>query len=86
MGRDKALKAAYAGMATRLENRATMPKSTTDTKNNPLVATLCTTGGGKSFFLDELGALHKRDLNLCENLELRDILKNSVSPIIKGRN
>ncbi len=47
--------------------------------NNPLAATVATTGGGKSFFLDELGALRKEDLEMCDSLHMKEILNNSVS-------
>lgn len=33
-----------------------------------MAATLTTTGGGKSFYLDELAALRPEDLKLCEDL------------------
>jgi hypothetical protein len=80
VGLDAAMKHAYAAMSTRLEQRAAMPDSIHDTKNNPLPVTSIPPGGGKSFFLDQLGALHQRDLEeFCDNTELRTILRNSVS-------
>ena len=70
-------------MATRLELRAktTYREHRHLRFNNPLAATLTTPGGGKSFFLDELAALHDDDLEkLCsDHQELKEILQNSVS-------
>lgn len=78
--RDDALRATYAGMAKRLTLRAEAPMHSENRLKNPLVGTLTTTGGGKSFFLDELGALHPGDLHkLCENEELRNILEDSIA-------
>lgn len=79
MGRDEALQSAYDAMATRLENRAKNPLTENDRQHNPLPATLTTTGGGKSFFLDELGALHEKDLALCKDENMRKVLQNSLS-------
>lgn len=69
-------------MTTRLEARAKARAThaeEAERRNNPLAATVATTGGGKSFFLDELGALHKTDLDMCVNPEMKQILNNSVS-------
>jgi hypothetical protein len=80
VGRDAAFEGAYKAMATRLEKRTKNKGREGDRLNNPLPATLTTTGGGKSFFLDEFGALHDADLeNFCSNPEMKKILQNSVS-------
>ena len=80
MGRDGAMREAYDVMATRLKNRMADKSTQKNRLSNPLAATLSTTGGGKSFFLDELGALRHGDLqNLCAHEGMREILKNSVS-------
>ncbi len=79
MGRNEALQSVYAAMATRFENRAKNPKTEVDRQRNPLPATLATTGGGKSFFLDEVGALRPEDLELCGHEGMKKILQNSVS-------
>jgi hypothetical protein len=59
-------------------------RSGQDRQNNPLPATWATTGGGKSFFLDELGALRLEDLELCKDTEMKTILQNTVS-LERGR-
>lgn len=79
MGCDETLGAAYKVMATRFEKRVKNKETKWDRLNNPLPATLTTTGGGKSFFLDEFGALNPADLNFCSNPDMREILQNSVS-------
>lgn len=80
MGRDEAFRDTFNAMAVRLEERAKHKTSEGDRLNNPLPAILATTGGGKSFHFDELGALAHADLDkYCSNSELRDILKSSVS-------
>ncbi len=80
MGRDEAFEETFKAMATRLEERAKNKGLEGDRLNNPLPAILATTGGGKSFHLDELGALYHTDLDkFCSNPELRGILKGSVS-------
>ena len=83
MGRDEAMKEVYKVMATRLEERAWSKennRSAANRQNNPLAVTLATPGSGKSFFLDELGALRYDDLEkLCSDEGLRRILQNSVS-------
>jgi hypothetical protein len=80
VGRDAAMKRTYDVMAIRLEKRLKNKGKERDRQNNPLPSILATAGEGKSFHLDELGALSPADLDaFCSNLELRDILKNSVS-------
>lgn len=54
-----------------------IPK-TNDRQYNPLIATQATTGGGKSLYLDEFGALRARDLDMCKDPETKRILQNSV--------
>lgn len=67
-------------MADRWEARAKNGEKSGDRLNNPLAATLTTTGGGKSFFLDELGALREEDLKMfCAHPEMKKILLQSVS-------
>lgn len=79
MGRDEAFKEVYEVMATRLEQRMKNKGHEGNRRNNPLPVTLTTTGGGKSFFLDELGALNPADLEkFCSNQALKEILLNSV--------
>jgi hypothetical protein len=77
VGRDDALQSAYAAMTARLRLRKRRTKY--DRQRNPLPATWATTGGGKSFFLDELGALRPEDLELCEDKTMKKILQNTVS-------
>jgi hypothetical protein len=79
VGRNEAFQIANDAMATRLRNRAENPKTATDRQHNPLPATLTTTGGGNSFFLDELGALSEKDLAMCKDENMRKVLQNSVS-------
>jgi len=62
--------------------RRSTAKNPADRLENPLISTLTTTGGGKSFFLQELAALHPHDLKLCEDQETRDVLWNSVAVTI----
>ena len=74
--------------------RASFPGFEAFRHNNPLIATLTTTGGGKSRNLDEVGALHAEDLRaLCADPQMREILLNSVAvsvtfngatPILEG--
>jgi hypothetical protein len=86
VGRDEAFEEAYKAMATRLEKRARNKGREGDRLNNPLSATLTTTGGGKSFFLDELGTLREEDLEaFCVNSEMKEILLHSVSYDILNR-
>jgi hypothetical protein len=77
VGRDDSLRSAYAAFTQRKDLRT--KGLAHDRQRNHLPATITTTGGGKSFFLDELGALREEDLQLCEDLEMREILSNSVS-------
>jgi hypothetical protein len=79
LGRTDAFKSAYAAMAQRRQLRAKNLGNPADRLFNPLPATLATTGGGKSFFLTEIGELRPKDLLLCEDEEMREILQNSVA-------
>lgn len=56
------MRMAVAAFAYRLHERRRGTQH--DRQRNPMPATLTTTGGGKSFFLDELGALHPEDLDM----------------------
>ena len=56
----------FAAFAARLYKRTRGTRH--DRQRNPLPATLTTTGGGKSFFLDECAALRPEDLEMCEDL------------------
>lgn len=68
---------AAAAFALRLYNRTRRTENTHDQQQNPLPATLTTTGGGKSFFLDELGALRPEDLEMLDDLaEMEKIVSN----------
>jgi len=78
VGRDETLKFTYNVITTRMKQRAASSIKS-DRLNNPLLATLATTGGGKSFFLDELSKLCPEDLAICEDETMRKILQNSVS-------
>ncbi len=78
VGREEAMRETFTAFTKRKNLRATN-KSTTDRLSNPLPATITTTGGGKSRFLDELAALHTDDLELCKDATMRGYLKNSVS-------
>ena len=62
MGRDSAMRTAVAAFACRLyqQTRGTGH----DQQRNPMAAMLTTTGGGKSFFLDELAELRPEDLDM----------------------
>lgn len=77
VGRQDAFKEAYAAMAERLHLRAENPTMVKERQNNPLPATIATTGGGKSFFLDEIGSLREEDLQLCEDPAMRGILTHT---------
>lgn len=67
-------------MADRLEARAKDTENSGDRLSNPLAPTMATTGGGNSFFLDELGALHEEDLEaFCVPPDIKEILLHSVS-------
>lgn len=80
VGREDAIRDAYAAMASRLRQREQpRPKGRHARLSNPLPATWATTGGGKTFFLDELGALHPEDLALCQDEGMKTILQNTVS-------
>lgn len=85
MARQDVLRDAYRAFAARLQRRAKNHKDGThDRLSNPLPTVWATTGGGKSFFLDELGALRPEDLELCEDKDMKTILQNTVS-LIKVR-
>jgi len=89
--RDEALAKAYAYMAERHTLRQKeIAKAKTEKRDpkindrqfNPLIATQATTGGGKSYYLDELGALHSSDLALCSDPETKSALQNTVTVAI----
>lgn len=61
------MRMAIAAFASRIYERS---KGSEDNwQRNPLPATLATTGGGRSFFMDELAALRPEDLEMYGDLE-----------------
>ncbi len=62
VGRNDAMRMAVAAFACRLYERSRGTGH--DRQRNPMAATLTTTGGGKSFYLDELAALRPEDLEM----------------------
>lgn len=77
MGRQDALQAAYAAFTTRLNLRKAARIS--NRLSNPLPAVWATTGGGKSYFLDQVGELLHEDISLCQDKDMQAILHKSVS-------
>ncbi len=67
MDRDDSMRRAVAAFACRLYERTRGTPH--DRQQNPLPVTLTTTGGGKSFFLDELAALQPGDLKMYEDYD-----------------
>ena len=79
VGRGRNLKECYDHMAFRLRDRAAATNPNVK-ECNPLIALQSSPGGGKSFFLDQLARCDVEDLdNLCEDEEMRNILKNSIA-------
>ncbi len=47
---------------------------------NPLIAIQSSPGGGKSFFLDEVGGCYQTDLDkLCEDKRVAEILSDTIT-------
>jgi len=76
-GRDKQMEMVYDCFSTRYRDRGKI--NSQDRFSNPLAAIHSVSGGGKSFFLDELANLKPEDLNkLCKDEEMRKILQHST--------
>ncbi|KAL6076187.1 SAM domain-containing protein [Balamuthia mandrillaris] len=76
--RGKTLAAIYTAFAKRLDARMSA-SAPADRLQNTLPCLQASPGGGKSFLLDELAALKKTDLELCESTEMKEILLHSVA-------
>ncbi len=80
VGRNGAMENTYNAMAERINKREEKPEFKSNRESNPIIATVATTGGGKSRHLDEVGALLHDDLHmLCKDPRLRKILLDSVA-------
>ncbi|KAL6062831.1 hypothetical protein QOT17_011974 [Balamuthia mandrillaris] len=77
--RGKTLAAIYSAFAKRLDARNNAGAASDDRRANALPCLQASPGGGKSFLLDELAALKKTDLELCESTTMREILLQSVA-------
>ncbi len=73
------MKQTYASLAERIQLRK-LGATPNDRTSNLLTGIYASSGGGKSYFLDQVAKLDPNDLTaLCDDEDMRTILLNSVA-------